>query len=68
MSKFVSIETSEGKNIWINTDAITRLEMAEGDEGGTVVYMSDGRDPVNTPYDILDFFMLFLDLKRKDDY
>jgi hypothetical protein len=40
MSKFVSIETSGGKSLWINTEVITRLEM--NDDGNTVVYLSDG--------------------------
>lgn len=67
MSKFVSIETSEGKSIWINTEAITRIEMAEGDEDGTIVYMSDGKEPITAPYDILDFFISFLTPQKDAD-
>ncbi len=65
MSKFVSIETLEGKSLWINTEAITRLEM--DDDGNTVVYLSDGQKPVATPYDTLDFFMLFLSPMKDAD-
>lgn len=65
MSKFVSIETVGGKSLWINIEAITRLEM--DDEGNTIVYLSDGQEPITTPYDSLDFFMLFLSPKKDAD-
>ena len=65
MSKFVSIETIEGNSLWINTEAITRLKM--DDDGNTVVYLSDGQDPITVPYDDLDFFMLFLPPKKDAD-
>ena len=65
MSKLVLIETLEGNSLWINTEAITRLEM--DDDGNTIVYLSDGHKPIATPYDSLDFFMLFLSPKQDVD-
>lgn len=58
MSNFVVIEVSEGESMWINIEAITRLELSK--DGGTRIYLSDGREPIETMDDVTDVLGLNL--------